>query len=72
MSQTLYELELAHRHIEELANANHRYPAPRKGSRPVAIQALGRLMILAGEALGGRPVSPAPLYSRPKIEVRVS
>lgn len=72
MSQTLYELELAHRHIEELTHANHRYPAPRKASRPLMIQRLGRVMIHAGEALGGRPASPAPLYSRPKTAVRIS
>lgn len=71
MSQTLYELELAHRHIEELAQSKYHYPASRPGSRPVVIQLLGRMMIRAGEALGGRQPSPVTLYTRPKAAVRV-
>ena len=75
MSQTLYELDLARRHIEELANANRRHKRPRPPEQAGFIRAvsqgLGRVMIRAGEALGGRETTTAPLYSRPRTASRL-
>lgn len=58
MVQTLYDLEIVHRHIEDLAREHRHYEMPEsRADRSVfrsVSHVLGRGLIRAGEALGGR------------------
>ncbi|HEV2109334.1 MAG TPA: hypothetical protein VGR16_13825 [Thermomicrobiales bacterium] len=66
MSQTLYDLELAHRHIEELTRQRQRYQAAQPPDRRLLRSlghGLGRGLIRAGEALGGREPRSMPTYT---------
>ena len=71
MFQTLYDLERAHRHIEELAHQNSRYATPQSLAGTGAFRSLrhvlGRGLIRAGEALGGREGGrlPGGAHARP-------
>ncbi len=66
MSQTLYDLELAHRHIEELTRQGQRYQTAQPLARGLLQSlghGLGRGLIRAGEALGGREPHSMPAYT---------